>query len=313
MDHDQLFKELLRVCFADFIKLFLPEVYAYLDTGSLEFIEQESAGTTTAHEKRSVDMLVKARFKGRLTYFLIHVEVQASKQGWSSRRMFTYFAAQEHKHDLPVYPIALLTWERPLKPDAGCYVVDFPNRRVLEFRYDVIQLNRLDWRAYLHTDNPAAIALMTKMGVAPADRPKVRAACLRLLTRQRLSPKQREPIERFIDAYTELTDAQQVEFDRELKKFKPQERKDAMEYMTSWERKGFVEGKAEGKAEGKLELTIKLLLKRLGELSRAVEKRLGKLSPEQLDELSLTASDFQSKADLHRWLKEQTTKSISPV
>ena len=65
MDHDQLFKELLRVCFADFIKLFLPEVYAYLDIDSLEFIEQESASETTAHEKRSVDILVKARFKGR--------------------------------------------------------------------------------------------------------------------------------------------------------------------------------------------------------------------------------------------------------
>ena len=98
MDHDRLFKELLRVCFADFIKLFLPEVYAYLDVASLEFIEQESASPTDARAKRSVDILVKARFKGRMTCFLIHVEVQADKKGWSSRRMFEYFAAQTHKH-----------------------------------------------------------------------------------------------------------------------------------------------------------------------------------------------------------------------
>lgn len=158
IDHDQLFKGLLRACFAEFIELFLPEVYAYLDTASLEFIEQESANETTAHAKRAVDMLVKARFKGRPVYFLIHVEVQASKTGWSSQRMFTYFASQSLKHDLPLYPIALLTWERPLKRDAGQYAVDFPNRRVLEFNYDVIQLNRLDWRAYRNSDNPAAIA-----------------------------------------------------------------------------------------------------------------------------------------------------------
>jgi hypothetical protein len=82
MGHDLLFKELLRACFADFIRQFLPDVYAYLDTSSLEFLEQESAGEITAHEKRAVDILVKAPFKGRLTCFLIHVEVQANKKGW---------------------------------------------------------------------------------------------------------------------------------------------------------------------------------------------------------------------------------------
>ncbi len=51
MDHDQLFKELLRACFANFIRQFLPDVYVYLDTRSLEFLEQESAEEITAHEK----------------------------------------------------------------------------------------------------------------------------------------------------------------------------------------------------------------------------------------------------------------------
>jgi predicted transposase/invertase (TIGR01784 family) len=109
VDHDQLFKELLRACFADFIELFLPEVSQYLDVNSIEFIEQESSSEITGGEKRSVDLLVKARFKGRFTYFLIHVEVQAQKKNWSGKRMFYYFAVQTHKHDLPVYPIALLS------------------------------------------------------------------------------------------------------------------------------------------------------------------------------------------------------------
>jgi hypothetical protein len=67
----------------------LPDVYAYLNVSSLEFIEQESTSDTDARAKRSVDILVKARFKGRLICFLIHVEVQADKKGWSSRRMFS--------------------------------------------------------------------------------------------------------------------------------------------------------------------------------------------------------------------------------
>jgi hypothetical protein len=64
MDHDQLFKELLRVCFVDFLELFLPEVLQYLDVNSLEFIEQESFSEITEGRKRSVDLLVKARFRG---------------------------------------------------------------------------------------------------------------------------------------------------------------------------------------------------------------------------------------------------------
>ena len=44
-----------------------------------------------------------------------------------------------------------------------------------------MQLNRLDWRAYLRQPNPMAAALMAKMRIEPQDRPKVKVECLRLL------------------------------------------------------------------------------------------------------------------------------------
>ncbi len=212
LEHDQLFKEVLRVCFVDFIALFLPAVRQYLDVNSIEFVEQESFGEITAQRRRAVDLLIKARFRGQAAYFLIHIEVQASKRGWSAKRMFYYFAVQTHKHDLPVYPIALLSCDSPRAAELGQYVVEFPDQRVLEFNFPVIQLNRLNWRDYLQQDNPAASALMAKMGVAPEDYPKVRAACLGMLVRLRLPEKQRGPLLRFIDAYLPLTAAQQTEF-----------------------------------------------------------------------------------------------------
>jgi hypothetical protein len=60
---------------------------------------------------------------------------------------------------------------------------------VLEFNCAAIQLNRLDWRDFLKRDNPAASALMAKMGVRPEDRPKVRAACLGMIVRLKLLEK----------------------------------------------------------------------------------------------------------------------------
>jgi hypothetical protein len=278
MDHDQLFKELLRACFVDFIELFLPAVRDYLDVSSIEFTEQESHSEITARRKRSVDILVKARFRGRMTCFLIHVEVQAQKKGWSS--------------------------------NSGRYIVEFPDRRVIEFNYAVIQLNRLDWRKYLKTDNPVAVALMAKMGVKPRDRAKVRAACIRLLVGLDLPEKKLQPIMRFVDAYLPLTPQQKEEFDREIERLAPEQRSIAMEYMTSWERTGFAKGiiegeergKLKGKLEGKLELALKLLTYRIGELSAAMRKRVSQLTSSQLDDLGEALFDFQSKADLCKWL-----------
>jgi hypothetical protein len=88
MDHDGLFKELLRARFADFIELFLPEVFAYLEVDSIKFVGEESHSKVAGSKRRLVDLLVEARFKGQATYFLIHTEVQAHKQGWSDKRMF---------------------------------------------------------------------------------------------------------------------------------------------------------------------------------------------------------------------------------
>jgi predicted transposase YdaD len=303
MDHDRLFKELLRVCFVDFLELFLPEVLRYLDVKSLEFIEQESFSEITENKKRSVDLLVKVRFRGRPAYFLIHVEVQASKRGWSGKRMFYYFAVQTYKHDLPVYPIAIFSWDNPRTPEPGQYLVEFPDRRVLEFNCAVIQLNRLDWRDFLKRDNPAASALMAKMGVRPEDRPKVRAACLGMIVRLKLPEKKRRPIIRFIDAYLPLSVAQKEEFKQEIKGFRPKERKVAMEYITSWEREGIEKGKVEGRLEGKVEAALFLLTQQIGQINNANTKRISKLSPEKIDALLGALFSIKSKADLDRWLQ----------
>ena len=311
MDHDQLFKEVLRVCLADFLELFLPAVAQYVDLHSLEFLEQESFGEITGRRKSAVDVLVKARLRGQPAYFLIHVEAQASKRNWSAKRMFYYFAVQTYKHDLPVYPIALLSWDSPRAAEPGQYAVEFPDRRVLEFNFPVIQLNRLNWRDYLQHDNPAACALMAKMGVAPQDYPKVRAACLGMLIRLRLPPKQRQPLLRFIDAYLPLTPAQEQELDEELNRFEPKEKEVAMTYITSWERKGMaiglLKGQLKGKLEGKLEVAVALLTQRLGPLSKATTKRLGRLTLERLEALLATLLEFESQADLQRWLRAHSS------
>lgn len=307
MDHDQLFKEVLHECFVDFLELFLPQVLQYVDVNSIEFVEQESHSEITERSKTAVDLLAKARFKGKPTFFLIHVEAQADKRRWSGKRMFYYFAIQAHKHDLPVYPIALLSWDKPFEPDSGVYAVDFPDRRVLEFNYVAIQLNRLNWREFRNRDNLAASALMAKMGVEPHERPKVRAACLKTLARIRPKGRKLQSVMRFIDGYLPLTPNQEEELNKEVTGFHPQERKVVMEYITSWERKG----REIGKIEGKIEAAVRLLTRKLGQLSLATNKKLKKLPSEQVEALLDDLLEFESKADLHSWLRANAQQATT--
>ncbi len=63
MDHDRLFKLLLRTFFREFLFLFLPAIAESIDPASLEFLDKEVFTDLTAGERHEVDLLVKCRFR----------------------------------------------------------------------------------------------------------------------------------------------------------------------------------------------------------------------------------------------------------
>ncbi|MBD2580139.1 hypothetical protein [Oscillatoria sp. FACHB-1406] len=54
--------------------------------------------------------------------------------------MFHYFARLHEKYRLPVYPIALFTFDEPFQEQENRYVMSFPDREVLAFNFVGIQL-----------------------------------------------------------------------------------------------------------------------------------------------------------------------------
>lgn len=202
IDHDQLFKKLLKEFFLEFVELFLPGVHSYLDPTYIEFLDKELFTELPVSEKRNADLIVKTRFQGQATYFLIHVEPESRrrrKRGAFARRMFDYFALLMRDHQLPVYPVALLSYDKPHDLEANTLQVMFPDQTVLEFRFTVIQLNRLNWREYLQHDNPAAAALMAKMGFALEERVEVKKECLRMIARLKYEPERTKFLAQFVD------------------------------------------------------------------------------------------------------------------
>ncbi len=76
----------------------------------------------------------------------------------------------------------------------------------------MIQLNQLQWRDFLTQPNPVATALMAKMQIGSAERPRVKAECLRLRVTLRLDPVRMQLISGFVDNYLKLTPEEETAF-----------------------------------------------------------------------------------------------------
>jgi predicted transposase YdaD len=317
MDHDRLFKVLLITFFTEFVELLLPDVAKYMDRNSIEFLDKEIFTDIASGERHEVDLVVKVRFRGRPAFFLIHVESQAWSQEEFARRMFEYFALLYRKYRLPILPVVIFSFDKPVRPEPDRFRIDFPGFRVLDFGFRVIQLNRLDWRDYIRNPNPVASALMAKMRIAPQDRPKVKLECLRMLASLKLDKARSALIGTFMDSYLKLTAAEMVVYNRELRATSPKQREHIMQMTNSWVEKGKAEGRTEGRMEGRLEgrlegrrdLISRQLRRRFGRLPAGFSKRLLDLSDSQVDKLAEAIFDFEGAADAVRWLDSHSRSS----
>lgn len=232
IDHDRLFKELLSTFFVEFLDLFLPQVANQLDRDSIQFLPQEVFTDVTSGEKKEIDLLVQVRYQDQETCFLIHIENQSYSESAFAKRMFKHFARLHEKYDLPIYPIAVFSFDEPKRAESELYQVSFPDLNVLAFQFASIQLN---WRDFLEQQNPVAAALMAKMSVAIADRPRVKAECLRVLTTLRLDPARMQLISGFVDVYLRLNESEEEVFQAEIDRMGLANEARVMEILTSWE------------------------------------------------------------------------------
>jgi hypothetical protein len=299
IDHDRLFKELLTTFFVEFIELFLPEVAVYLERDSLEFLDKEVFTDVTAGDRYEADLVVKTKFRGQESFFLVHLEHQSQPQSEFSKRMFRYFSRLYEKYNLPVYPIALFSYDSPYRPESDSHQIAFPNKVVLNFNYDVIQLNRLNWRDFLQQRNPVASALMAKMNIAPESRRQVKLECLRLLATLRLDRARMKLISGFIDTYLQLSAEEQALLRTEISNMEATEQEVLMEIVTSWMREGI----EQGKQEGEVAIILRLIKRRLGTVSPELQEKISSLSVNQLEDLAEALLDFSSEANLVTWLE----------
>ena len=298
MDHDRLFKQLLTTFFLDFIDLFFPQVGGYLNRESLEFVDKEVFTDVTGGQRHEVDLLVRAKFLETQAFFLIHVENQASPQDEFAKRMFRYFARLHEKFDLPVYPIALFSYDVPQRPEPERYQVAFPDKTVLDFSFHVIQLNRLNWRDFIRRPNPVAAALMARMKIAPGDKPKVALELLRIVATLRLDPARTQLLKQFVTSYLALTPQERIVYNADLERLDVAEKRAIVQVVDMWEEAGIAKGRRQ-KAE---QLALTLLEHRFGSLPHDLSETIRHLPEAMLDEILIATLEFKSAADVSAWV-----------
>lgn len=312
LSHDKMFKRLLAEFLPDLIELFAPELAEYAEFGeeSGSPMEKEILTDLTDGETHEVDLVSKVKVKGEDSYFLVHIETQAQHQSEFPRRMFKYFARLHEKYALPIYPIVMFTFDEPYKKQPDSYEICFPNKSVLKFCYEVIQLNRLEWRDYCKSDNRVAAALMSKMRMSPEERARVKATCDSLVVKSKSNAAQKRMALEFIDAYLKLTVEEELEYEELVSRMEKPVQEELWEYETSWERKGRLQGHEEGRQEGRQEGLVDLismqLRRRFANLDQQLLERLRALNSEAIIELGNALFDFVSVADFENWLNERS-------
>ena len=270
MDHDRIFKELLRTFFFEFLELFFPTLLARVDRSHEPvFLDKEDFGELPADLRREMDLVARLRLRDGEAYFVVHVEHEAQSNAELPSRMFRYFSRLWDRHGLPVYPIAVLSFAgRKVWPRR--YTLDFHDLRVLEFRYRTVQLNQLDWRSFLDRPNPVATALMARMKIRKADRPRVKLQCLRLLVTLRLDRRRSGLIAHFVHSYLRLNQDEVRIYRQGLELISMGERQEIMQYTNDWIEQGVERGLEQG-----LERGLKQGIERGLEIGRAEGLRQG--------------------------------------
>jgi hypothetical protein len=202
---DRLLNRLLTSFFTEFIELFLPDLAEHLDREDIILFSQRAFDSTEMAERCQNDVLAQVALQGQYACILIHITSQPEHQEDFERWMFGYFLKLYCESLIPVYPIALFSFDEPLRSQSQRHEVSFSDFKVVEFNFTSIQLNSLNWRDYLHHRNPIAIALMSRMQVAPEDRTTVKAECLRLLETLQLAPTEKNLIVKFVSKSLNLS------------------------------------------------------------------------------------------------------------
>jgi hypothetical protein len=291
MSHDQLFKDLLRAFFQEFMELFFPDVAARLDFARITFLDKELFTDLPEGEQRDADLVAEAyTVDGEPELILTHIEVQAWRRGTFPARMHTYYMMLYLRHRVPVLPIAIF-----LSPGAGGLTEEHHyervfDRQVVHFTYSAVGLPDMEADDYLTSDSPLACALSALMRVSKSGKAAQKYVSLRLIAGSGMDDARKMLLANVVETYLMLNTEEKTTFEQLAAQ---PEAKEVREMISVYEERGIEKGITKGKRD----MLLRMMAVKFGSLPNDVHLKLEAIeSPDLLDTLSerfLTATSLE--------------------
>ncbi len=160
MGHDQLFKDLLKGLFREFLQMFYPDAEKRLDFDTLRFLDKELFMDLPEGRRREADVVAEIKtLEGDAELILVHVEVQAAQEQDFERRMYNYHALLWLRHQIPILPIVPFLRGGGQALTEEEFQITLMGRERLRFRYESLRLAPLKAEEYVEKSNVLYTAL----------------------------------------------------------------------------------------------------------------------------------------------------------
>lgn len=287
MGHDQLFKDLLRAFFFDFLALFLPQSAAGIDPETIRFIDPQTFTDLPHGRLRIADLVATVQnTEGLPEIVVVHTEIQSVLDDEFGYRMWEYNALLRLRTRRPVISIALLPFTARGAIGLQRYTETLLGQEYTLVEYWQIGLAGLEASDYLHASSVLGPTLAALMRPGAGGKLDLKLAIVERLWASGLDEAHLLLAVNFLETYLELDNVEQVAYQERMQA----EGASGMELSElTWAdkllRKGREEGREEGELRAKREIVTRVARSKFGTIPDDLDTRLSGADVATLDRL----------------------------
>ncbi len=297
MSQDQIWKDLLRAFFEEFLTLFYPDFAKLLDFSRVKFLDKETFTDLPEGAQRRSDLVVEVyTLEGQQRIILVHIEVEEEWRSEFPERMFDYYTLLRWRYRLRIFPIAVYLTSGRGGLVRERYVEQVNEEDVNVFTFNAIGLPALKADDYLSLDNPLAPAVSALMQPSKLGKVAQKFQSLLALVRSGVDEAHLMLLTNVVEKYLKLDDVERVRFEELVA---TPEGKVVEMVVSIYEERGIEKGIEQGILRGERKTLLRQLERKFAPLPDSVRTRLEAITDaEELDRLTDTILTAETLEDM---------------
>ena len=214
IDHDQLFKTVIREFFPDFLRLFLPALAPAFDLSKVLWRDKELFAVPPDGPRHVLDLVAElTRLDGDTSLALIHIEIEsADSVGDIERRLPDYYFHLRRTSGQAVLPVVVFLKVGLDGLGWGEIADRFGEERTMTLRYRYVGLPGLPAENYLRGDNWLGVALSALMRAPKERRIEFAAEAMQRLGDSPLTDGKKALLGDCVETYIEIPEENSQKF-----------------------------------------------------------------------------------------------------